>query len=156
MIKVRKTIHINAPVGEVYRFWESFESFPSFIHSIETIQRHDDVRSHWVLRGPLNTRIEFDTVITQRAENQFIQWESSHGRFPVLGQPRSKGEIRLTPADGGRGTIVDVQFGYELPGAVAEMIAGAIRTFGFPNRQFDRGLGEIKACVETRSPCDGA
>src|ERR1044072_9326878 len=34
-IRVQKTVNINAPIDEVYRFWHNFENFPLFMDHVK-------------------------------------------------------------------------------------------------------------------------
>lgn len=52
MITIDKAIDINAPVAQVYKFWQNFENFAEFIGSVESITRTGERTSHWVVRGP--------------------------------------------------------------------------------------------------------
>jgi uncharacterized membrane protein len=150
MIAVNKCIRITAPIGDVYRFFERFENFPSFVHSVESVRGLDAERSHWVVRAPFNMKVEFDSRLTEKRENELIRWESVHGDTPGEGTLKSNGELRFKGEDGGNSTIVHMKFNYEIPGRVAGRIAEALHTLGFPDREVERGLEAIKSCIETR------
>ncbi len=150
MVAVNKCIRIGASIGDVYRFFERFENFPSFIHSVESVRGLDGERSHWVVRAPFNMKVEFDSMVTGKKENELIRWESVHEDTPSEGRLKSDGELRFKEEDGGMATIVHMTFNYELPGRVAGRIAEALHTLGFPDREFEKGLKEIKSCIETR------
>ena len=151
MVTVNKCIRIGAPIGDVYRVFERFENFPSFVHSVESVRGLDGEQSHWVVRAPFNMKVEFDSKVTEKEEGELIRWESVHGDTPGEGRLRSDGELRFKEEDGGKATIVHMKFNYELPGRVAGRIAEALHSLGFPDREFERGLKEIKSCIETRS-----
>jgi uncharacterized membrane protein len=57
MITINKAIDIKAPVAQVYHFWQDFENFAEFIGSIESIKRTGENKSHWVVRGPMRTKV---------------------------------------------------------------------------------------------------
>ena len=147
MISIIKTIRINAPVGEVYRFWEDLENFPSFVHSVESVRKLDDKRSHWVLRGPFGLRGEFESEFTDKKEDELIRWESHEGKG-FTKAVESEGELRFVSVEEGKATDVLIKLNYSFPSRVAEKIGEMIKSVGYPDRQFDRGLREIKESIE--------
>jgi uncharacterized membrane protein len=146
MITIDKAIDINAPVGQVYHFWQDFENFAEFIGSIESIKRVSDTKSHWVVRGPMRTKVEFDAVTTENVENELIKWESVHDDSEVE-EVKSEGSLRFKETGGM--THVHLTFSYELPNAVAQKVAETMNALGFPQKDFDKGLGAIKSKIET-------
>ncbi len=79
MVKITKCIRIQAPVNEIFRFWNDFENFSSFIHSVESVHKLDNDRSRWVVRAPFGISVKFESEITETKENELIRWRSVHG-----------------------------------------------------------------------------
>ena len=148
MITIDKAIDINAPVAQVYKFWQNFENFAEFIGSVESITRTGERTSPWVVRGPLRTKVEFDALTTENIENQSIKWHSTHADNEV---EEVKSEGSLTFKEHGGMTNVQLIFSYSLPNAVANKVAETMNALGFPQKDFDKGLETIKAKIETES-----
>lgn len=146
MITIDKAIDINAPVAQVYKFWQNFENFAEFIGSVESIKRTGEHTSHWVVRGPMRTKVEFDALTTENIENQSIKWHSTHADNEV---EEVKSEGSLTFKENGGMTNVQLIFSYSLPNAIANKVAETMNAFGFPQKDFDKGLETIKTKIET-------
>ncbi len=146
MINIEKSISIKAPIARVYQFWQNFENFAEFIGSVESIRRTGPDTSHWVVRGPLRTKVEFDAQTTEQVENQLIKWHSIH-------EPNQAEEVKsegsLTFKQSGEMTNVHLTFGYTLPNAIANKVAETMSALGFPQKDFDQGLQNIKSKIET-------
>ncbi len=142
-MQVDKSIAINLPVEECYRFWREFENLPRFMQHLESVQTTSDNRSHWVAKGPAGSRIEWDAEVTAEQPNQFIAWHSLEGA-----EVDNAGTVRFEPAPGGRGTIVQVELQYRPPGGAAG--AAIARLFGEePSQQIDEDLRRFKQLIET-------
>ena len=50
-IKVEKSITVNRPAEEVYRFWRNLENLPRFMDHLESVTVLDENRSHWVAKA---------------------------------------------------------------------------------------------------------
>src|SRR5205085_8475379 len=59
-IDLQKTIHIDAPREMVYDLWSDCENFPRFMSHVEQVREIGDGRTHWVVRGPAASRVEWD------------------------------------------------------------------------------------------------
>jgi uncharacterized membrane protein len=82
----------------------------------------EDVRStgpgitHWVVKGPLGAKVEFDAQTTQDEENRAIGWNSVNGnvqnsgqvRFEELGPERTRVEVTMNYANPPGGKIGEV------------------------------------------------
>jgi uncharacterized membrane protein len=145
MITIDKSIDIHAPIGQVYKFWQDFENFAKFIDSVESIKRTGDDKSHWVVRGPLRTKVEFDAMTTENIENSLIKWNSVHDSNEVE-EVKSEGSLRFKEIEGA--TQVHLTFSYSLPNAVANKVAETMNALGFPQKDFDKGLETIKTKIE--------
>ena len=75
LIKVRKSININAPIDEVYQFWRNFENFKLFMNHVKEITVNGDT-STWQVAGPAGSTVEFQSHITRDFPNESIAWES--------------------------------------------------------------------------------
>jgi uncharacterized membrane protein len=139
MIRVRKSIQIDAPVEEVYSLWSNFENFPRFMNNIESISGGGE-RSHWVVKGPAGSKVEFDAITTQMIPNELVAWETTPDS-PV----KHSGQVRFR--ENQRGTQVNVSMAYTPPaGAAGHAVA---MLFGKdPKREMDSDLARMKSLLE--------
>ncbi len=142
-IRVRKTITVNRPIGDVYAFWNDFENYPTFMDHIEYIRATADNRlTHWKVKAPAGMTVEWDSEIVADEPNSFIAWRS------VGGDIENSGSVRFEPATGGRGTVVRLELEYLSPGgAIGSYIAKLLGQE--PGQQAARGLRLMKQILET-------
>ncbi len=78
IISLRKTVVIRAPLSVIFEFWSNFRNFTDFIWLIESVEVLDSTRSRWIVRAPLNKKVQFDSEIKEDTRNSLIVWESHH------------------------------------------------------------------------------
>lgn len=141
-IKVEKTVTINKPVDELYRFWHDFENLPTFMKHLKSVTVQDNKRSHWVATAPLGASVEWDAEILEDRENEFISWASVEGA-----DVENSGFVRFTKAPGNRGTEVKVVMEYSPPGGA--LTAAFAKLFGEePEQQIGDNLRHFKMLME--------
>lgn len=143
VVNFSKTISVNKPVEEVYRFWRNFEGFPRFMGHLEEIQVIDEKRSHWKARGPAGMTVEWDAEILEDVPNEHLAWRSMEGA-----DIHNAGVVRFEKAPGGRGTIVRVETHYRPPAGTAGMIVAKLLGEE-PEIQIDGDLRRFKQMIET-------
>ncbi|MDT5296371.1 MAG: hypothetical protein QOJ76_3251, partial [Acidobacteriota bacterium] len=141
--KVEKSVIINRPAEELYRFWRNFENLPHFMNHLESVRVTGGDRSHWVAKAPAGTTVEWEAEIYNEKENELIAWRTLEGA-----DVDSAGSVRFEKATGGRGTVVRVSLKYDPPGGkLGSLVA---RLFGEnPDQQIDEDLGRFKQLMET-------
>lgn len=108
------SIEVNAPVGEVYRRWTDFESFPRFMSNVERVVPEGDNRYHWVARI-LGIKQEWDAQVTEMMPNRQVSWRS------ISGTPNA-GTVTFEPTASGA-TAVRLRLEYAPPaGKVGEAL----------------------------------
>lgn len=138
-----KSVTINHPPEEVYRFWRDFQNLPRFMSHLESVQVTGENRSHWVAKAPAGTTVEWDAEITEDRPNELIAWRSLEGA-----DVNNSGSVRFERAPGGRGTEVTVELQYDPPGGVIG--ASIARLFGEePEQQIKGDLARFKQVMET-------
>jgi uncharacterized membrane protein len=139
-IHVVKTIHVQAPVEEVYRMWRSFPNFSRFMSHVHENQEMDGGKSHWVVDGPAGVPVKFDTIMTQDIPNEVIAWET----LPDSTVKHS-GQVRFREL--GSGTQVNVRMHYTPPAGV---IGHAVAAFfgSDPKSAMDTDLVRFKSLME--------
>jgi uncharacterized membrane protein len=110
--RVESSVVVEAPVSRVYEYWSDLENLPNFMTNVEEVRATGPDRTHWVIKGPLGTKMEFDAETTQEEENRALGWNSVDGnvgtsgqvRFQELGPERTRVEVTMNYADppGGR------------------------------------------------------
>jgi uncharacterized membrane protein len=148
-IDIQKTVHINAPVHEVYQFLSNYENFPKFMRNIRSVQVHADGRSHWIVAGPLGSSVEWDSLTTRTEPDRLIEWST------IVGSPvEHAGTIRLA-SDGEDSTRVHIHMSYNPPaGAVGHVVA---KLFGAdPKSEMDEDLMRLKSTLESGRPTRNA
>ena len=141
-IHVTRTITVNRPPAEVYRFWHDFQNLPRFMEHLESV-RVVDGRSHWRAKGPAGRSVEWDADITVDRPNDTIAWRSSEdAKVP------NSGSVTFASAPGGRGTEVRVELRYQPP--AGRLGAAVAKLFGEePAQQIEGDLRRFKQVLET-------
>jgi uncharacterized membrane protein len=140
-IDIQKTLHIDAPVHEVYGFLSNYENFPQFMRNIRSVQVYPDGRSHWIVSGPLGANVAWDALTTRTEPDRLIEWST------IVGSPvEHAGTIRLDSESDGR-TRVHIRMSYNPPaGAIGHVVA---KMFGAdPKSEMDEDLLRLKSTLE--------
>jgi uncharacterized membrane protein len=142
-IRVDEAITIGRPREELYRFWRKLENLACFMEHVESIRVSDNgKRSHWVVRGPGDRRVEWDAEIINDIENERIGWRSLEGS-----EIQNAGSVSFRDAEGGRGTEVRVELQYNPPGGTVGALYA--RLFGQePSQQIHADLKRLKTRLE--------
>jgi uncharacterized membrane protein len=135
-LQIQKSIHVDAPIEEVFAFWRNLESFPRFMSHVREVRQLADGSYHWKV-GPF----EWEAEVTRLEPNRLLAWRSRPGS-----SVRNRGVVRFR-SDGHRGTEVSVQLSYRPP---AGMLGhGVARLLGAdPKHQMDDDLLRFKSLVE--------
>ena len=137
-----RSVTINRPAEELYRFWRDFQNLPRFMGHLEAVRVMGDKRSHWVAKGPAGTTVEWDAEVTEDVPNELIAWRSL-----ADADVENSGSVRFTTAPGGRGTVVRVELEYNPPGGA--LGASLARLFGEePEQQIKGDLHRFKQMME--------
>jgi uncharacterized membrane protein len=142
-IKVEKSVIINRPPEELYRFWRNFENLPRFMNHLEAVRVIDEKRSHWTAKAPAGRSVEWDAEIYNEKDGEMIAWRTLENADVA-----SAGSVHFESAPGQRGTIVRVVLKYDPPaGKLGALVA---RLFGEnPEQQIDEDLRRFKQLIET-------
>lgn len=137
-----RAVTIARPRQEVYERWRDVERFPEFMENVIQVERGDDGRFHWTIKGPAEERVRLVTRITEDRQGELIAWESVEGS-----DAKASGRVAFRDAPGNRGTQVDLTIAYDPPaGRLGEMVASL---FGRePALQTKRDLRRFKQLME--------
>jgi uncharacterized membrane protein len=139
--KLEQAVTIFRSREELYRFWRNFENLPRFMDHLESVTILDARRSHWVAKGPMGTRVEWDAEIHNEIPDELIAWRSLPGA-----DVDQAGSVHFSPVHNG-GTEVRVIMRYAAPGGkVGDAVA---HLFGDdPERQIADDLRRFKQVMD--------
>ena len=142
-IFITRSVIINRPADELYRFWHDLQNLPRFMQNLDSVQMAGGNRSHWVARGPAGKKVEWDAEIVSDTPNEMITWRSvDESQIP------NAGSVQFVSVPEGRGTKVVVELQYKPPAWF--LGAAAARLFGRdPGQQLQEDLRRLKQLVET-------
>lgn len=145
--RVEGSIDVVAPVEKVYDYWKTLENLPHFMTNVEEVRQTGPDTTHWVVKGPLGAKLEFDARTTQNEPNEAIGWNTENGQVQTSGQVRFK-EL------GSDRTRVEVQMNYwDAPGGKAGEVAS--RVVANPQVMVQQDLQNFKEILEgTATPED--
>ncbi|HEX8071689.1 MAG TPA: SRPBCC family protein [Pyrinomonadaceae bacterium] len=142
-IRVEQTVTINRPPAEVYAFWRNFENLPRFMSHVEEVRASDPTHSHWIVRAPAGTSVEWDAEVYNEKENELIAWRSLPGA-----DVDNAGSVHFEPTPDGRATNLRVVLRYDPPAGIVG--ATVARLFGEnPEQQIAADLQRFKEVLES-------
>jgi uncharacterized membrane protein len=137
---IEASLTIGRPRQELYDFWRRLENLPQFMRHLDSVQKIDDRRSHWVGKSPVG-RVEWDAEIVEERAGSFLAWRSLPGS-----RVHNAGSVSFEDATGGRGTVVSVEMeaspGNGLGRAVGRVLSGVTE------RQVHEDLRRFKNLME--------
>ncbi len=138
--RVEGSIEVEAPVQEVYDYWKTLENLSQFMTNVEEVRSTGPDTTHWRVKGPLGSSLEFDARTTQDEANRAIGWNSEDGEVQTSGQ------VRFQQVTDSR-TRVEVQMNYwDAPGGKAGEVAS--RLVANPQVMVQQDLQNFKEIIE--------
>lgn len=142
-VRVEKSIIVNRPARELHDFWRDLQNLPGVMSHIESVVKIDDDRSHWVAKGPLGSKVEWDAEVINEIPGELIAWRSLEGSTVD-----SAGSVHFQELPGGRGTRVSVTLKYNPPagklGAAVSKLLGED-----PEKQIREDLRRFRQLMES-------
>jgi uncharacterized membrane protein len=141
-IHIDESITIQRPVHDLYNFWRRLSNVAHFMEHVDRVDVLDDLRSHWVIRGPAGI-IEWDAEIINEESDRLVSWKSLPGA-----QVDNTGTVTFRQAPAGRGTEVHVVLDYLPP---AGLVGAAVATLigHSPRQQIRADLRRLRQILET-------
>lgn len=140
---VSRAITIDRSRDDLYAFWRDFSNLARLMDNVERIDVLDDKRSHWVVKGPAGSDIEWDSLVVEDIPGRRIAWRADDDA-----DVKNSGWVEFRDAPPGRGTEVHALIEYDAPGgAVGRLIAKLFQRE--PNTQTRRELRRFKQLMET-------
>jgi uncharacterized membrane protein len=140
-LSLQKDITVNAPVNEVFAFWQAMHNFPRFMSHVEEVRLEKEGRSYWRVRGPAGIVFEWEAVITRLEPGKLLAWKSVEGAMV-----ENTGLIHFEDVGEGR-TRLDIRLTYNPPaGAIGHAFAKLLGAD--PKKQMDDDLLRLKSLLE--------
>jgi uncharacterized membrane protein len=141
-VAFKETVTINRPAQELYDFWRDFTNLPQFMDNIKSVEKLGSKRSHWVIKAPAGTSVEFDSRVVDDVPGKLIAWESEEGATVP-----NRGRVEFNQTSSGA-TVVRTAISYDPPaGAAGRMIAKLFQRE--PAMQAREDLARFKELMES-------
>lgn len=139
--EVLRSVVIDRPAAELYRFWRNFSNLPQALAHVESIEVVDDRRSRWTVKAPAGQTVGWEAVVTDDQTDRRIAWQSAPGA-----DVENRGWIEFQPMGDSR-TRVTAMIDYKPPaGEIGRMVA---KLFGEePGLQLADDLQRFKRLME--------
>ncbi len=146
---VARSITIDRPREELYRYWRDFSNLPTFMTCIERVEVQSGDRSRWLARLPLGRTLEWTSRLTEDVPGERLAWESE-ADAPL----RNRGWVTFRNAPDGRSTEIQALIAYEPPaGGLGHALGGLLdRLPAFKTLQ---DLRRLKQLMETGEIASG-
>jgi uncharacterized membrane protein len=106
--KIRRSIEINRPPNEIYRFWRQLDNLPKIMSDLQSVDVITDRLSHWVVKTTAGLpAIEWDAEIINDVENERIGWRSLNDA-----DVDHAGSVEFESTDNGQKTRLTVTLQY--------------------------------------------
>ncbi|NUR59462.1 MAG: SRPBCC family protein [Catenulispora sp.] len=129
-------VQVRAPVNTVFDCWSRFESFPTFMAGVDSVERIDAARTRW-MTSIGGVRRGFDAALVGRIRNEYLEWETTDGEVSHHGTVRFE---RI--ADDATTVVVRLEW---QPFGVLEHAGHAL---GLDRRQLRSDLHRFKELIE--------
>jgi uncharacterized membrane protein len=138
---IQERVTIEAPADQLFDFWRNPSNLPRVLPHLERVDVTDARRSHWIMRGPAGTTLEWDAEIINEVPGETIGWQSLPGADVA-----SAGSVRVRPVSRG-GTEVMVTMQYAPP--AGRLGASIARLLGHsPEAEVRDALRRLKQTFE--------
>jgi uncharacterized membrane protein len=140
-VDFHKTIHVRAPVADVFAFFANVVNFPRFMSHVKEVRRLGDRRYHWVASGPAGIPVGWTGEISELVPNVVLAWRSVPGSII-----QNAGIARFEENPDGT-TRLDLRMSYNPPaGALGHLVASL---FGAdPKHAMDEDLVRFQSLLE--------
>ncbi len=142
-IHVVRSITVDRPVEELYRFWHTPTYMPTVFKNVESVDVIGDNRLRWVIKLPTDQKVELQVEVYTDVLNEVISWRS----LPAS-EMQMAASVRFRPAPPNRGTEVQLTLEFVPPGGA--LSKAFLRLFEeAPQQYVGQFLREFKQVMET-------
>ena len=140
--QVEASVTINRPARQIYDFWRDFTNLPQFMNNIESVELRGDRRSHWKIKAPAGTSVEFDSLVVDDIPGKLIAWQSEEGATVP-----NRGRVEFDEQSPSR-TLVRATISYDPPaGALGQAVAKLFQRE--PSVQAREDLARLRDLLES-------
>jgi uncharacterized membrane protein len=133
---VERSIVLSEPPEKLYTFWRNFGNLSAIMPHVESVTVLTPTESHWVVKGPMGTRFEWDAEIISDRPNELISWRTMPGA-----RVEHAGSVRFDRQEGA-GTCVRVAMQYDPPGGeLAHVVAEVLGED--PGKRIEESLSRL-------------
>ncbi|MEO7177333.1 MAG: SRPBCC family protein [Allosphingosinicella sp.] len=139
---VEESVIIERTPQQVYDFWRDFTNLSQFMDNIESVTKISAALSHWVIKAPAGTKVEFNSLVTEDIPGRLIAWKSEDGASVP-----NRGRVEFIETSSGTGTNVRTTISYDPPaGAFGRIVAKLFQRE--PGVQARQDLDRLKQLLE--------
>jgi uncharacterized membrane protein len=142
-VKVEKTIVVERPAADLYRFWRRLENLPRVMRHLKDVRSIDSQHSRWVAEGALGKDLEWAAEIINERQDEMLAWCSLPG-----GDLETAGSVHFRPLENSRGTEVIVSIKYNPPAGKMGAHIATLLGEGL-EKKLDEDLETFKQTMET-------
>jgi uncharacterized membrane protein len=140
-VDFHKTLHVRAPIEDVYAFFTRVENFPRFMAHVREVKKLGEDRYHWIAEGPARIPVGWDAEVTRRVANEVFAWRS------VPGAVIANAGVARFERDADGGTRLDIQMSYNPPGGALGHLVASL--FGAdPKHALDEDLVRFQSLLQ--------
>lgn len=141
VIYMQKSISIKVPVDKVYEVWANPENFPKFMQNVRRVEKVDEGKYIWTVKGPASSEIQWTAMVTEAQENKRIRWVNLPDSVV-----EHAGQVYFE--DHGDSTVIHIHLAYNPPaGALGHLIAYLFRSD--PKTDLDEDMLRLKNMLES-------
>lgn len=141
-VNLAVSMFIERPAAELFAFWRDLQNVARLSPRIEAIEMLDERRSHWVVKTPWGSRLEWNALLINEHPDALLAWESEPGADVA-----HAGSIRFEREPHGLGTIVSIHLEYNPPGGLLGRLAAML--YGRKiRREIGLALAHFKSLIE--------
>ncbi|MEO7403665.1 MAG: YgaP-like transmembrane domain [Burkholderiales bacterium] len=141
-VKLEKTIVIERPAADLYRFWRRLENLPQVMRHLKSVRSIDSQHSRWVADGALGQDLEWDAEIINEREDEMLAWASIPG-----GDIETAGSVHFRPKRDDT-TEVTISLKYNPPAGKIGAHFATLLGVGL-EAKLDEDLNAFKQTMET-------
>ncbi len=142
VLEVERSITIGKSANELSRLLHEPQAIARIMGDFAEVSQVSNNRMRWVIRGPLEQRVEWETQVVEDRPGEVLRWKSLDGA--VL---PNENALRFRPAPDNRGTEVTLRLNFDLPGgALGTSVARRLKIV--PRLAAEKALRHFKSLAE--------
>ena len=141
-IEVARSITIEKPAIELYRFWQESKNLAQIMPDFVELTPINAERIHWQVHAPFARNIEWNTQVVEARPGEILRWKSLDGGI------LPEGIVSFHPAPRDWGTETRLHLRFSVPGGMLGRWM-AMRVGIIPGKFADKALRRFKSLVET-------